>query len=118
MVPGIFKKITQKLKCLDKFKMPLELIDIIKSFAFYEVFSFPYYKIITKKKQMLTDNFFRVEYIPGIIANGRWTIVIMYCQNPYLFMQSQNCINCGEYLLTSWETHPNAISSLPICKCH
>ena len=46
MIPGIFKNVSKKLYCLDKLKCPLETIDLIKSFAFYKINSFPYYKVI------------------------------------------------------------------------
>ena len=49
MTPNIFKKVKKKLLYLDEFRLALEVIDIIKSFAFYDVNTKPYYKIIKKE---------------------------------------------------------------------
>ena len=48
---GIFKNISNKLIYLDKLKIPLENIDIVKSFAFHEINSLSYYKVISQKKK-------------------------------------------------------------------
>ena len=55
MITGIFQNIFQKLKCLDKLKIPTNTIDIIKSFAFHKIYSFPYYKIISAIKEPVLD---------------------------------------------------------------
>ena len=98
MIPGIFNNISQKLKCLDKLKIPLETIDIIKSFAFYKINSPPYYKIISKTKEPLLDKFIRIKYIPGICNNGHWALGFLSpYPNEYTQLQAINCISCGEY---------------------
>ena len=119
MIPGIFNNISQKLKCLDKLKIPLETIDIIKSFAFYKINSPPYYKIISKTKEPLLDKFIRIKYIPGICNNGHWALGFLSpYPNEYTQLQAINCISCGEYLKTNIQTNIQTNNYLPKCTCY
>jgi len=124
MIPGIFKKISQKLKCLDKLKIPLETIDIIKSFTFYKIHSHTYYKIISKTKAPLLDKFTRIKYISRI-SDGHWRLGLLTHDNPeeYSQLQAVNCVYCGEFVHAGWRSYikyncatpPNL--TVPRCKC-
>jgi len=124
MIPGIFKNISQKLKCLDKLKIPLETIDIIKSFTFYKIHSHEYYKIISKTKAPLLNIFTRIKYISGI-SDGHWGLGFFTLGNPeeYSQLQGVNCIDCGEFVHAGWRSYikyncatpPNL--TVPHCKC-
>jgi len=127
MIPGIFKNISQsnhKLKCLDKFKIPIETIDIIKSFTFYKIYSHPYYKIISKTNVPLLDKFTRIKYIPGI-SNGHWAVGFIINDNPitYSKVHGENCVFCGEYLYAGWRSYIKynlslpPIHTVPYCRC-
>ena len=127
MIPGIFKNISQsnhKLKCLDKFNIPIETIDIIKSFIFYKIYSHPYYKIISKTNVLLLDKFTRIKYIPGI-SNGHWAVGFIINDNPitYSKVHGENCVFCGEYLYAGWRSYIKYNLSLPpthtvpYCRC-
>ena len=124
MIPGIFNNISQKLKCLDKLKIPLETIDIIKSFAFYKINSPPYYKIISKTKVPLLDKFTRVKYIPRI-SSGYWGVCFIINDNPitYSKVHGENCVFCGEYLYAGWRSYIKynlslpPIHTVPYCRC-
>ena len=124
MIPGIFKNISQKLKCLDKLKIPLETIDIIKSFTFHKIHSHTYYKIISKTKAPLLDKFTRIKYISGI-SDGHWGLGFLTLDNPeeYSQLQAVNCIDCGEFLYAGWRSYIKyncatpPTQTVPNCKC-
>ena len=54
MFPGFFKKPKEKLLVLNKIynsKIPLEVVGIIKNYAFYNSEKLPFLKILTTKKK-------------------------------------------------------------------
>ena len=122
MIPGIFKNTTEKLNNLDKLKLPIELIDIIKSFAFYEVNTQPYYKIVIKNKENISDKIEKFVYFPGYYS-GHWALgctVVVSSDFPLKHIQFQavNCIFCGEYKTFSskmWKK--GRINKLKTCHC-
>lgn len=116
MIPGIFKNVSKKLYCLDKFKCPIETIDIIKSFAFYKINSFPYYKVISKKKyvQKLTE----IKYNPyGLLGGWALSAKTLTYPEKYYYFTARNCVSCGEFLNYWSGGNAQAPSSLPICSC-
>tara|TARA_X000000368_G_scaffold413884_1_gene402715 strand:+ start:190 stop:588 length:399 start_codon:yes stop_codon:yes gene_type:complete len=126
MIPGIFKNISQKLKCLDKLKIPLETIDIIKSFTFHKIHSHTYYKIISKTKAPLLDKFTRIKYISHRNqSDGHWGLGFLTLDNPeeYSQLQAVNCIYCGEFLYAGWRSYIKyncatpPSQTVPHCKC-
>jgi len=116
MIPGIFKNISKKLIYLDKLIFPLEIIDIIKSFAFYKVNTLPYYKFVSKKKEPILNKLKKLKYIPGVY-NGFWNIIRFEKNTQYITLQAKNCVFCGEYIIAGWTTYHLTPSSLPICLC-
>lgn len=126
MIPGIFKNISQKLKFLDKLKIPLETIDIIKSFTFHKIHSHTYYKIISKTKATLLDKFTRIKYISHRNqSDGHWGLGFLTLNNPeeYSQLQAVNCIDCGEFLYAGWRSYIKyncatpPTQTVPHCKC-
>lgn len=126
MIPGIFKNISQKLKFLDKLKIPLETIDIIKSFTFHKIHSHTYYKIISKTKAPLLDKFTRIKYISHRNqSDGHWGLGFLTLNNPeeYSQLQAVNCIDCGEFLYAGWRSYIKyncatpPTQTVPHCKC-
>lgn len=117
MIPCIFKNVSKKLYCLDKFKCPLETIDIIKSFAFYKINSFPYYKVISKKKYV--QNLTEIKYNPYGPGNGEWALSAKTLTYPekYYYFTGRNCVSCGEFLNYWSGGNAHAPSSLPLCSC-
>ena len=119
MIPGVFNKITRKLYNLDKLELPTDVIDIIKSFAFIEVNTQPYYKIVIKNKKNISSNITKFEYIPGIYS-GHWAIGCVTSNHPMNFIkfQAMNCVSCGEYKTFSskmWKK--GRINKLKTCRC-
>jgi len=116
MIPGLFQSISQKLKYMDKLNIPIDTIDIIKSFAFYNTHSHAYYKVISKTKGHLIDKFTEINYLPGF-SNGHWGLGFAsdgYNPEGYLQLQAINCCFCGEYLIDGrWES----VQTIPPCRC-
>tara|TARA_B110001450_G_scaffold34345_1_gene29732 strand:- start:4170 stop:4535 length:366 start_codon:yes stop_codon:yes gene_type:complete len=121
MILGIFKNISNKLIYLDKLKIPLENIDIVKSFAFHEINSLSYYKVISQKKKTYIDKFTKIKYLSGT-SNGHWAFGFVSNNNPLKYSQihGRNCIKCGEYQLTFWKSYQkyhSGVLHVPHCRC-
>lgn len=118
MIPCVFNKITNKLYDLDKLPLPLEVIDIIKSFAFHEVNTHPYYKIVIKNKVNISDKIERFVYIPGIYS-GHWALAFVSSEYPpkYIQLQAVNCINCGEYNTFNSYARVGRLFHINACTC-
>jgi hypothetical protein len=115
MIPGIFQRVSQKLKCMDKLRIPIDTIDIIKSFVFYNIHSHAYYKVISKTKGHINDKFTEIKYVKRL-PDGHWFLGFMsYDGHPegYLQLQAKNCVICGEYIyFKKWE-----YDIIPPCRC-
>ena len=120
MISGIFKNVSKKLQCLDKFKCPLETIDIIKSFAFYKIHSLPYYKVISKNKKNFVHNLTKIKYNPYGFRSGQWALSLRTRNYPetYSYFEGENCVSCGEFLNSGLVCINLLVpSSLPLCSC-
>jgi hypothetical protein len=150
MFPDLFKKPQQKLLLLNKMynsKIPIENLNIIKDFAFYNSEKMPFIKNISAKKRephliklaWSRNNlppWQREERFPGeptkIITetSSRWLFGFTYDNIPSfnlitpvgldifkLQMQGENCVKCGEYTYLCYSYKPHLHSKLSICFC-
>ena len=150
MFPSLFKKPTQKLLILNKTnnsKIPIDVLSIIKDYAFYNSESLPFLKqLATKKKELQLIKLAwsrnkippwqRQERFPGeptrciTETSSRWVFGFTYDSIPSaslyhkysldtynLQLQGENCLNCGEYTYLSYSYKPNLHSKLGICFC-
>ncbi len=150
MFPSLFKKPTQKLLILNKTnnsKIPIDVLSIIKDYAFYNSESLPFLKqLATKKKELpliklawsrnKIPPWQREERFPGeptrsvTETSSRWVFGFTYDNIPSaslfhkygldtydLRLQGENCLNCGEYTYLSYSYKPNLHSKLGICFC-
>ena len=150
MFPSIFTKPTQKLLILNKTnnsKIPIDVLSIIKDYAFYNSESLPFLKqLATKKKELpliklawsrnKRPPWQREERFPNeptrsvTETSSRWVFGFTFdnmlsvsLNEPYdletynLRLQGENCLNCGEYTYLSYSYKPNLHSKLGICFC-
>jgi len=124
----MFITVKEKLICLDSImKLPLENIDIIKSYLFIEINSRPYYEVIKNNKENLHK---KIRH--GFIARIEWENLIR-CQFldriEKINVKSVVCKRCGEFdrgityvglcrkKRYRMKRLPEFPSKLPKCKC-
>ena len=150
MFTGFFKKPKEKLLVLNKIynsKIPLEVVGIIKNYAFYNSEKLPFLKILTTKKKEIPliklawsrnkrPLWEREQRFPGeptrnvTETSSRWMFGFTYDNIPSvslndphgldsykLQMQGENCIKCGEYTYLCYSYKPHLHSKLSICFC-
>ena len=146
MFPGFFKKPKEKLLVLNKIynsKIPLEVVGIIKNYAFYNVESVVFFKKISTKKKELdlikmawsrnnllnceTEERFPDEYPKRIREKSpRWFFGFTYDNIPpknlfiysnNLKLQGENCLKCGEYTYLCYSYKPHLHSKIGVCFC-
>jgi len=98
MYPMAFKNVKEKLVCLDAIPIPIDTIDVIKSFLFHKINSRPYYEVIKKHKEALNQIIYRGKYDIDDSNDfvSHWSIFINeFTDNVQL--QGIVCNNCGEF---------------------
>ena len=144
MFPGFFKKPTQKLLVLNNLNnsyIPLEVLSIIKDYAFYNIERRSFFKKVSAKKKELalikrawsrnnipsweTEERFPDEYPTRITEkSSRWFFGFTYDNIPTeelfidnLKLQGEHCLKCGEYTYICYDYKPLSRSKLNICFC-
>ena len=149
MFPSFFKKPTQKLLVLNNLNnsyIPLEVVSIIKDYAFYNIERLPFFKkISTKKKELgLIKGAWPRNNIPTWDIEQRfpeepnkrvtetssvWFFGFTYDNIPVedffidpitynLKLQGEHCLKCGEYTYICYNYKPLLRSKLNICFCN
>jgi hypothetical protein len=95
------EKSIQKQIIINRINISKDIIDIIKSFIFYEK---KHYQQIYKQKiyKSIIDNKFKNQIIRNIHKSyeGHWAISsINYDEDMWLQFQGINCLICGNYIL-------------------
>ena len=94
----------------------MDVLNIIKSYIFYDMETLKFTKKVASKKENLTEE---INNSIKVSSNttGYWGLHLkpQYQQKPYF--QGYNCNACGEFTLVHWKKHKNIISRLPICFC-
>jgi len=117
MYPGNFVHPTKTLMLINKIRHPMDVLNIIKSYIFYDMKSLKFTKKIASKKEKFTQEIKDSKKII-IYSNGYWGLHLkpIYQQNAQF--QGYNCNMCGEYTLVMWSQKKYKIkSTLPICFC-
>jgi len=145
MFPSFFKKPTQKLlllNILNNSYIPLEVLSIIKDYAFYNIERLSFFKkISTKKKELgLIKGAWSRNNIPTWNMEKRfpeepnkrvtetspvWLFGFTYDNIPTenlfidnLKLQGEHCLKCGEYTYICYDYKPLLRSKLNICFCN
>ena len=147
MIPSIYKNPKIKLLLLNKLNIPMDVLNIIKDFAFYNSEKMPFIKNISAKKRephLIKLAWSRTNLPPwrreerfpgeptGIITetSSRWLFGFTYDNIPSfnlitpvgldifnLQMQGENCIQCGEYKYLCYTYKRNIRPKINICFC-
>lgn len=126
MLYGNFIKPTKKLLTINKFKLPLDVLNIIKDYTFYTVNSMAHTrKLITEKKELdlikkawSRNNIFnRFHQETARVFEEHWIFGFTRENGPNetLQLQGVNCKKCGEYETNRYSYHPHLHSNLRFC---
>ena len=124
-------KPTVKLCILNKLPLPLDVINEINKYVFYDITKLNFYKKKSKRKKninRLVSCAFSRKNIPywlkNSITQSNWEI-----KESWMFgfswpdtgdmgiIQGENCSNCGEYIYLSYSTYPHTHPNVKICSC-
>ena len=114
MYSGNFVNPTEKIKIINKIRYPMDVLNIIKSYIFYDKKSLIFAKKIASKKEIITEE---IKDSKKITANGYWGLQLKPRYQQKAQFQGYNCIICGEYTLVLWKKYKNTNNTLPICFC-
>ena len=118
MYPSNFVHPTKKLLLLNKLKKPMEIINIIKSYIFYDINSLNFaIKVASKKENHISKIKSSLKASLIINKTGYWSLYLSETYEEKSYFQGYNCNICGEFTLVNWKNHKNIISGLPICFC-
>jgi hypothetical protein len=114
MYPGNFVYPTKSLMLINKMRSPMDVLNIIKSYIFYDMKSLKFAKKVASKKEEITQE---VKDSKKITANGYWGLQLKPRYQQKAQFQGYNCNICGEYTLVLWKKYKKMKSTLPICFC-
>ena len=150
MFPGLFKKPKEKLLYINKLnneKLPHDVLNIIKDYAFFNNNSLAFMKkVATKKKELpliklawsrnnlptwqREERFPNEPTRPITEKSSRWFFGFTYqdipsfnlvdpiCLGVYnIRFQGENCVKCGEYTYLCYSYKPHLHSKIGICFC-
>jgi len=129
-----FKKPYEKIKCINKLKLPLEICGIIKEFIFYDKNSLHFIKKLTTEKKELgainkawssrnnTDSIFSLHPLASLyteksstwvfrLPNYEWHSKRMHA------ILCENCPKCGEFKYISYKFKPHVHTNYNLCLC-
>ena len=113
MYPGNFVNPTKSLLVINKINIPMDVLNIIKSYIYYDINSLNFAKKIASKKininNFIQDSLYFYD-IPQHVSNWRFGLG---CNNIW---GGYNCPTCGEYTLVMWK-RATIRNTLPICFC-
>ena len=146
MIPSIYKNPKIKLLLLNKLNIPMDVLNIIKEYAFYNSEQLSFIKKIAAKKRephLIKLAWSRTNLPPwrreerfpgeptGIITetSSRWLFGFTYDNIPSfklhrldwtysIYKCSENCIQCGEYKYLCYTYKRNIRPKINICFCH
>lgn len=103
----------EKLFCIRNINLPEELIRIIIQYSFIHYFDVSIIKFAEWKKKRISNIFYAMD---SDNINSYW--YKRYCDDICtIYMEGNNCLKCGEFVLFSYSTQTQANCSLPICNC-
>ena len=104
----------KKILCINKIKLPEDIIGVIKNFIFIHYYEAAIIKYAESRKKRVSNIFYSLDV-------GR---VNEYWYKRYnddistVYYEGRNCLMCGEYLLCSYNRFIQARCSLPLCNCN
>ena len=128
MLRGNFIKPTKKLLTINNIKLPLDVLNIVKDYAFYTIDTMSYVrKLITEKKELLLikkawsrNNILnRFHQESARVFEEHWIFGFTRENDPFenLQLQGVNCKKCGEYETNRYSYKPHLHSNLRFCCC-
>lgn len=107
MYPANFVNPTETLLHINKIEKPMDVLNIIKSYLFYDMETLIFVKKAASKKEKITKKIKDSNKFTG----ANWSL------KPRKKAQGYNCNICGEYTLAIWKKYKNTNNTLPICFC-
>ena len=123
MFRGNFIKPAQKLWLINNIILPMDVLNIVKDFAFYTENSMAYIKkLVTEKKELgLIRNAWSRNKSPYFWTNNlnseKWMFGFTHENGPHetLQLQGMNCKKCGEYTYYQYKYKANLHANGKIC---
>lgn len=114
-----FQHPTLTLLLINKISKPMDILNIVKSYLFYDKKSLTFAKKVTQQKKLI--NCLIKEGRSDIInSSGYWIFDILSLHNKHIIntLQAYNCTKCGEFSLVMWTNYKvNNNPTLPKCTC-
>ena len=137
----------KKLLLINHFNIPIDVLDIIKDYLFYNKTYLKFYKIISNKKHRINifiQNAWSRNKLKNVTINQGWgeELAERYeTQESWMFryndfetimaegldvpvacydkfnFHGQNCSKCGEYHLISYSNNFNTSNNIKLCNC-
>ena len=118
MYPGNFVHPRESLIIINKIHQPMDVLNIIKSYIFYDIESLIFAKKAASKKEIITKKIKDSNKISSEFNPGYWGLNLNPRYKQKDQFQGYNCGKCGEFTLVHWEGQfSNIESKLPICFC-
>jgi hypothetical protein len=127
-----FIKPYEKIKCINKLKLPLEICSVIKEFIFYDKNSLHFIKkLTTEKKELdainkawsrnnLIVSLWRPQNVLYTEKSSRWSFRLSNYEWHPSRSQSllgENCVKCGEFIYVSYKYKPDIHINYNLCLC-
>lgn len=118
MYPANFVNPTETLLYINKIEKPMDVLNIIKSYLFYDSETLKFAKKVASKNKKITRVIknSKKRTSDGVMG-GYWSLNLKLSYQQKSYFQGYNCIICGEYTLTLWKNYKNTNNTLPICFC-
>ena len=121
MYPANFVNPTETLLHINKMIYPMDVLNIIKSYIFYDMKSLKFAKKVASKKEETTQEIKDSKKITSELFDaglgGYWGLQLKPRYQQIAQFQGYNCNICGEYTLLIWKKYLKIKSTLPICFC-
>jgi hypothetical protein len=114
MYPANFVNPTETLLHINKIEKPMDVLNIIKSYLFYDSETLKFAKKVASKNKKITQV---IKNSKKTTCDGYWGLQLKPIYQQKARFQAYNCIICGEYTLTIWKNYKNTNNTLPICFC-
>jgi hypothetical protein len=112
MYPGNFVNPTKSLLVINKINIPMDVLNIIKSYIYYDINSLNFAKKIAFKKKNINNLIQDNRHFYTTPHRSQWRFGTG-CNNIW---GGYNCPTCGEYTLIMWK-RSTIRNTLPICFC-
>lgn len=118
MYPANFVKPTETLLHINKLEKPMDVLNIIKSYLFYDSETLKFAKKVASKNKKITLDIKNSKKITSDgVMGGCWSFNLKPRYQEKAEFQGYNCNICGEYTFVLWKKYKNTNNTVPICFC-